>query len=350
MRLAWLPSAAPAALLAGLLAAGCSSSSSPASASTTDGGGSAIPAGPSCAATGTGLSTCGSGTESCCTSLLVTGGSFDRSYDGISTNGASKDFPATLSDVALDKYEVTVARFRAFVDAEVAGWLPAAGSGKHAFLSGGGLNGGKEPGWDASWSANLATSASDWTENLACDPTYGTWTASAGANDDHPINCVDWYEAYAFCIWDGGFLPSEAEWNYAGAGGDQQRVYPWSASYPPGSTTLDCSLADYSADWPKTACVPSGTTKVGAESPLGDGRWGHADLAGNVFEWNLDWYAATYSPTCDDCANLTAAPYRVIRGGSFDASPACLLNSLRETSTPDGRSSQIGFRCARPPT
>jgi formylglycine-generating enzyme required for sulfatase activity len=50
-----------------------------------------------------------------------------------------------------------------------------------------------------------------------------TWTASVGGNENLPINGVNWWESYAFCIWDGGFLPSEAEWESAAAGGDQQR-------------------------------------------------------------------------------------------------------------------------------
>ena len=46
-----------------------------------------------------------------------------------------------------------------------------------------------------------------------------TWTNTEGSQENLPINGVNWYEAYAFCIWDGGFLPSEAEWVYAAAGG-----------------------------------------------------------------------------------------------------------------------------------
>ena len=46
------------------------------------------------------------------------------------------------------------------------------------------------------------------------------------------MNCVNWFEAYAFCIWDGGFLPSDTEWEYAAAGGSLQREYPWGSTAP----------------------------------------------------------------------------------------------------------------------
>ncbi len=254
-----------------------------------------------------------------------------------------------MSDFSLDKYEVTVGRFRAFVAASVAGFRPLAGAGKHASLPKGGLDDGKEQGWDAAWNAKLGATEAAWATNLACVPSTATWTDAAGSSDDRPINCVTWYEAYAFCIWDGGFLPTEAEWNYAASGGAEQRLYPWSAAFPPGSRTLDCDHADYSESWPSSTCVHAGATKVGAESPVGDGKWGQADLAGNVFEWNLDSYASEYAAMCDDCADLSDAQLKVIRGGSFDGASVCLLNSLRETSVPDGRSDGIGLRCARSP-
>ncbi len=343
------------------LSAGCgSSASAPLSFGPTPDGGprhdaapaptTKVVAGPSCQAPGPGSTSCAGGT--CCAAPRVAGGAFFRSYDGISTNGATKANPATVSDFSLDQYEVTVARFRAFVAATTSGWAPAAGAGKHAYLTAGGVTdttGALEKGWDATWTPKLATTAAAWGTALACDASFATWTPAPGATEDHPINCLDWYDAYAFCIWDGGFLPTEAEWNYAAAGGTDQRVYPWSLAYPPGSTTLDCSHAAYSATWPTTSCVPGGTSAVGAFSPAGDGKWGHADLAGNVFEWTLDSFEAAYSASCSDCADLAAVNDQVIRGGSYDGSPACLLNSLREDSLPAGRSASIGVRCARPP-
>jgi len=90
---------------------------------------------PSCRAGGPGLSDCGPHKESCCVSLDVPGGTFYRSYDGVTYT--DKSYPATVSPFRLDKYEVTVGRFRQFVSAVVAGWRPRPGSGKHIHLNGG---------------------------------------------------------------------------------------------------------------------------------------------------------------------------------------------------------------------
>jgi formylglycine-generating enzyme required for sulfatase activity len=121
----------------------------------------------------------------------------------------------------MDKYDVTVGRFRRFVAAwnNGNGYIPLPGWGKHSHLNGGlglvnstGLaDGGTayENGWD------LAYPIAPTNANLTSCTAGFTWTNAPGSQENLPITCINWYEAYAFCIWDGGFLPSEAEWEYA---------------------------------------------------------------------------------------------------------------------------------------
>ena len=281
---------------------------------------------PSCLAAGPGAGNdCGgsggdAGTHDCCASFEVAGGTFDRSYDGVSTGYVNPGFPATVSGFRLDAYEATVGRFRSFVSAVVGGWRPDAGSGKHAYLNGGsglanvGVDAGAfEPGWSTSWSSNLDSSAASWNTDLACPS--ATWTASAGADEHRPINCVTWYEAYAFCIWDGGFLPSEAEWNYAASGGERAAGLPLVGSRRT-SATIDCAHANYSPTG-TPACSTTGPNDVGSESPTGDGKYGQADLAGNVWEWTLDSNDVPYVTPCSDCSNVAPLTSPVTRGGSY---------------------------------
>src|SRR6185503_5212427 len=103
------------------------------------------------------------------------------------------------------------------------------------------------------------------------------------------MNCVSWFEAFAFCAWDGGRLPTETEWNYAAAGGNEQRVYPWGANIDLTKASYDCAGDGSGTGTPN--CMFSDMLPVGSRSPQGDGKWGQADLAGNVWEWTLDWGA-----------------------------------------------------------
>lgn len=288
--------------------------------------------------------TCGAGAnEDCCQKTAVTGGTFYRSYDG--AGFPSMSAPATVSDFVLDKYEVTVGRFRAFVSAGFGTQAspPAAGSGSHPALSG--------SGWDSTWDVLLAATTSALKGAIKCNQAYHTWTDAPGGNEDKPIDCVTWYEAMAFCIWDGGYLPTEAEWNYAASGGSEQRVYPWSS--PASSSTIDCMYANYYVDSPAgTFCVDGvrgGMNRVGTEAAKGNGRWGHSDLAGNVLEWTLDWYDPAYVSPCTDCANLTPGTLRVLRGGNFLDNAPFLRTSARGNLSPSDRADVVGFRCARKP-
>ncbi len=330
------------------------------SSGSTDGGASSGPSGNQDAGTpptptscalglgGAGTTGCGANLESCCASLQVPAGQYDRTYTPEDGGGASGEAdPATVSSFWLDKYEVTIGRFRHFVKAwnGGAGYLPHAGSGKHSHLNGGfGLAdtmGGFEPGWDSSFNTNVSPTDA----NLACG-TNALWTTAPGAHEGWPINCVGWYEAYAFCIWDGGFLPSEAEWEYAAAGGSQQREYPW-GSMDPG---LKQMFADYDCEALANHCSngPNTIAAVGT-APMGAGLWGHMDLAGNLEEWTLDT-EDTYANPCIDCGNIQPTNNRAVRGGSY-ASTATgdITPPSRVRSQVAARDPSLGFRCARTP-
>jgi formylglycine-generating enzyme len=289
--------------------------------------------------------TCGpGGTDDCCTSLEVPGGTFFRSFDyaGDALSG-NTDFPATVSSFRLDKYEVTVGRFRAFVAAGMGTQVqpPMNGAGAHAVIP--------NSGWDSQWNAELPVDQSALLSDAKCSGTFATWTDSVGANETRPINCLTWFEAMAFCIWDGGYLPSEAEWNYAAAGGADQRAYPWSVP----ANNLDLNLGHasyfdgaycYGDGLP--ACTPEDLVPVGSK-PVGNGRWGHSDLSGNVSEWTLDAYVP-YPGVCRDCAQIDATRNPTIRGGAFYVSNSNLLRTApREAPQVFFQKYYIGFRCAR---
>jgi sulfatase modifying factor 1 len=306
---------------------------------------------------GDGINNCGAnGDDNCARSPLVTGGTFNR--------GTDTSNPATVSDFRLDTYEVTVGRFRKFVDAWVGGWRPPVASGKHTHLNGGsGLAntaGGDEPGWDATWTnyvgapSNVgvtptgagATTKAAWDTNLSCHSTYPTWTSAAGPNEKRPQNCLSWYDLHSFCIWDGGFLPSEAEWEYATAGGSEERTYAWGNTATGANTALAIYGCYYNGSGSCTGVTniaPVGTVAAGV------GKWGQLDLAGNLSEWNLDWHQGSYVSSCNNCTNLTSSSYRVIRGGSFDTDALGLPAALRNVRHPANRNHILGGRCARSP-
>jgi formylglycine-generating enzyme len=313
----------------------------------------------SCGVSGAGLTDCGPDAESCCASLEVPAGTFYRTYKNAAGVLTGEADPATVTGFRLDKYLVTVGRFRQFVAAWNGGmgWVPQAGSGKHTHLNGGkGLSvtgGGYEPGWAtpdngtiAPTNANLECTGA-LVANLTPGSTYGTWTPSPGAQENLPITCETWYDAYAFCIWDGGFLPSEAELGYAAAGGSAQLQYPWGTTDPGtgnGYAIYGCWFPSASGTCTGVAnFAPVGTTVHGA------GLWGQLDLAGTVWEWTLDFYGNYVTP-CGDCTDLTvSASGRVARGGDFNRGTTDFPPTRHPDPPADTGAYAYGIRCARVP-
>lgn len=280
--------------------------------------------------------------DDCCASSVLPAGTFFRGYDG--QQNLDQSYPAKVSEFRLDNYEITVGRFRRFA-AIYARYIIPPGAGKNP-------NDHTDPGWDPRWNASLPGDWKALEAKLTAYGPYATWSSTAGsaAAESLPITSLNWFEAQAFCIWDGGRLPTEAEWNYAAAGGDEQRVYPWGNSAP----GADTNLAVYNCYQGNPAGISScsGATNLAPVGSVaaGNGKWGQADLAGNVAEWVQDYYATPYSDPCANCADLTNdSAYNVIRGGGFDDNATNLTASVRNYNDPADHYKDQGARCARDP-
>ena len=165
-------------------------------------------------------------------------------------------------------------------------------------------------------------------------PKACNWGYSDG--DEHPINCVDWEQAYSYCLWARKRLPTEAEWEKA-ARGTEGIVYPWGDEEP------SCDLAS------KQGCEWSRTEKAGSKIE-GASPYGVLDMSGNVAEWVSDWYEPDYYQTAPDDKppGPKSGRYRIIRGGAWTFSGNHLRTSER-SNTPSRQSVSVGFRCARTP-
>ncbi|WP_437587428.1 formylglycine-generating enzyme family protein [Sorangium sp. So ce1000] len=320
------------------------------------GGGPVASMAPSCRALET---RCGPDRISCCDSRLVDGGVYTRG----NPEDETEQQRAIVNDFWLDTYEITVGRFREFVEAGkgTRESPPEVGAGEHPALPGSGWQDGYmqflQPDKETLMAELRKCTPADRDTCRALGARCSTWTDGVVSEDDErlPMNCITWHEAMAFCAWDGGRLPTEAEWNYAAAGGDEGRTYPWGDTADEDRAVFGCHGFTEASGGSCTIAdlLPVGSRSSGDEATSGDGRWGQADLAGSLWEWTLDWYSDDYPTSsqrcdlCDNCANLTAASGRVMRGGGFDDDLENLTTSNRLPGKPAERYYGFGARCAR---
>lgn len=151
---------------------------------------------------------------------------------------------------------------------------------------------------------------------------------------EHPVTCVDWSEAAAFCKEQGKRLPTEAEYEYANLVGTASR---WNC----GSDSACLESVAWTVANSELQTHPVGTKDVSV--------WGLHDMTGNVWAWTADWYAGDYyaaSPVRDP-QGPKEGERRVLRGGAWSSDANTLRAAMRASEAPNALYSHIGFRCAR---
>lgn len=254
------------------------------------------------------------------------------------TSGGDVQLSAALThSFAIDRTEVSVARFRKWLD------------GAHAKPDDGAS---LDPGgpyeqvmrWRKDWNSQLSLQC------MQGPASYGAPSTLSRDSGTLPVSCVNWFDAAAFCASEGLRLPSELEWQYTVTSGGERFFWPWVDTL---TTTLDCDhvIFDFGAlgrDGGGCGFPDAGPAEAGATVQ------GVLDLSGRLFEWVWDvgddfpfdageGYAG---PLGDGSVDLP----RVRRGGSFNTqeTDSHLMNFYRDpTFSGSEPYDDLGFRCAK---
>lgn len=179
---------------------------------------------------------------------------------------------------------------------------------------------------------------------------------------NHPVTCVSWNDANAFCAWltkraganlPAGYvyrLPTEVEWEYACRGSKKGTKFWWGDAPEDGEGRANLSCDDplghkFPDDaWPDRFSWKDGyawVSPVGCYGGRGRNAFGLSDMLGNVSEWCLDSYDRV---TAHDPVYKGKSDFKVLRGGNFSSVPGRVRCAERNRDYPTAAASRFGFR------
>jgi formylglycine-generating enzyme required for sulfatase activity len=257
---------------------------------------------------------CPDASEAGCGMEYVPGGTFAMNL------GSEVQDRITVNPFAVDRFEVTVRRFRRYVEAG----MPALAIG-------------------AAFYPNSSLVRATGGPRLPDTGMFCNWSASPAGREDHPINCINWSTALAFCAWEGGRLPTAAEWQRAGRGSDGRR-YPW-GNEEAGATPC----------FNRSALGTCPVADLGNASDVG--AYGVRGMSGNVREWAADTWLSPSDVRCWGNVERTNPVCIVTGAGVFGETTYTTGGGNYSSPTVEGVAgttgraeleyATVGFRCVR---
>ncbi|MCI0694486.1 formylglycine-generating enzyme family protein [candidate division KSB1 bacterium] len=254
--------------------------------------------------------------------VRIQGGTFEMG--GLTDN--PDNLPAhtvTLSDYEMAKYEITVGQFRVFVEATE-----------------------YQTTFEKYWQEYINNSAQEFLFIKGV-----SWKKPGfPQTDKHPVTCVTWLDATAFCEWLSQELkqkirlPTEAEWEYAARSRGEKILFCWGntfdgrkLNFADKNTNYKRSLDDFDDGFPRTA-------PVGSFPPNALGLY---DMAGNVYEWCQDWYGEYSAAEQTNPIGPPLGNFHIVRGGAWISEPTYCQTVHRDGHYEDRTYTYYGFRVAR---